>query len=90
MSFMYDNEITTGALRTPSSERKMLAQQSLEANLKNPQFRDMFPEYIAEHDRREQEAKVSTSFSVHCQSNSLTINGIVSSCQMLWTRQYVL
>lgn len=52
MSFMYDDVLTTGAIRTSSAERRRLASQSLESNLRDPTFKKLFPEYIEEFEQR--------------------------------------
>ena len=52
MSFMYEDVITTGSIKTSSAERRRLAAQSLETNLRDPTFRKLFPEYIEELEQR--------------------------------------
>lgn len=60
MSFMYDDAVATGAMKASSSERRRLAGQSLEASLRDPNFRKLFPEYIEELEERKK-AQVSLS-----------------------------
>lgn len=58
MSFMYDDAIATGSMQASGSERRRLAAQSLEASLRDPTFRKLFPEYIQELEERKK-AQVS-------------------------------
>lgn len=60
LSFMYENNITTGSISSSKAEKKRLAVISLEQNLRNPTFRKLFPEWVQEHQRREQAAQVWT------------------------------
>ena len=55
---MYENEMTTGALNASRQERQRLAQQSLEYNLRNPMFKELFPEYKTEFENRVEQEKV--------------------------------
>lgn len=52
LSFMNEAAHTTGSIATSRAEKRRLAKTSLECNLRNPMFRKLFPEYIAEHKRR--------------------------------------
>jgi len=58
LSFMCEDEITTGAIRTSDAEKRRLAKESLEWNMKNPSFRRLFPslETVAEQ-KQQQEQK---------------------------------
>lgn len=55
---MCEDEITTGAIRTSDAEKRRLAKESLEWNMKNPSFRRLFPslETVAEQ-KQQQEQK---------------------------------
>lgn len=52
LSFMYDNQPTTGSITTTAADKKKMAKESLAYNAKNPMFRKVFPEWCAEHSRR--------------------------------------
>jgi len=45
-SFMLENQATTGSIPASSAERRRLAKESLEFNLKSPMFRKLFPAVI--------------------------------------------
>ena len=45
LSFMLEDELTTGGIRTTEAEKKLLAPQSHAFNIKNPKFKAIFPEY---------------------------------------------
>ena len=66
MSFMYDDAVATGAMKASSSERRRLASQSLEASLRDPNFRKLFPEYIQELEDRK---KAQVDFCAQCCAN---------------------
>lgn len=44
LSFMTENRMTTGALHSTDSYKRMMARKTLSWNLKNPQFVELFPE----------------------------------------------
>lgn len=54
LSFMYENNMTTGSISSSKIEKKRLAGTSLEQNLKSPVFRKLFPNWVEEHQRRQQ------------------------------------
>mmetsp|Transcript_34463 Transcript_34463/g.75350 ORF Transcript_34463/g.75350 Transcript_34463/m.75350 type:complete len:230 (-) Transcript_34463:220-909(-) len=56
MSFMYDDVATTGSMHASSSERKRLAKESVNFNLKSPTFRKVFPDLVVELERIKQRA----------------------------------
>lgn len=58
LSFMYENNITTGSISSSKADKKRLAAKSLEQNLKSPLFRKLFPEWVEEHRTRQQEYQV--------------------------------
>lgn len=49
LSFMYDNQPTTGSITASKSEKQRLAKQSLAFNVKNAMFRKVFPEWVERH-----------------------------------------
>eukprot|EP01017_Pseudomicrothorax_dubius_P011637 TRINITY_DN14392_c0_g1_i2.p1 TRINITY_DN14392_c0_g1~~TRINITY_DN14392_c0_g1_i2.p1 ORF type:complete len:153 (-),score=15.01 TRINITY_DN14392_c0_g1_i2:85-543(-) len=46
ISFMHSEEITTGGMRTSSSEKRRLARDSLRFNMENPLFMELFSPYF--------------------------------------------
>lgn len=56
LSFMYDSQPTTGSITATPAERQRLARESLGFNMKNPNFRKLFPEWVEEHARRSEES----------------------------------
>jgi ubiquitin-conjugating enzyme E2 J2 len=46
LSFMVEKNPTMGSIETSDYEKKLLAQQSWEFNLKNKIFRDLFPDVV--------------------------------------------
>lgn len=50
-SFFYSNENATGVTDHSSSSRKYFAKQSMAYNLKNSQFREMFPELVEQYEK---------------------------------------
>ncbi|DBA78971.1 hypothetical protein WJX77_002306 [Trebouxia sp. C0004] len=53
LSFMYENDITTGSMSSSKAEKRRLASMSLEQNLRSPMFRKLFPEWVEEYHRRQ-------------------------------------
>ncbi|KAJ2751256.1 Ubiquitin-conjugating enzyme E2 6 [Coemansia nantahalensis] len=47
LSFMVEEEATTGSIRASTADRKILARKSRQANLANHVFRELFPELCA-------------------------------------------
>lgn len=45
LSFMLEDELTTGGIRTTEAEKKALAPSSHAFNIKNAKFKSIFPEY---------------------------------------------
>lgn len=56
-SFMMDNKPTTGSIETTAATKRKLAGESLEYNVKDKNFRALFPEYVELWERREAERK---------------------------------
>lgn len=56
-SFMLSDDITTGSMKASGPERRRLAEQSLETNLRDPTFRKLFPEYVEQRDERRETQK---------------------------------
>lgn len=54
LSFMYENNITTGSISSSKADKKRLAAISLEQNLRSPMFRKLFPEWVEEQKKREE------------------------------------
>lgn len=44
LSFMTENRMTTGAIHSTDSYKRMMARKTFAWNLKNPQFVELFPE----------------------------------------------
>jgi len=66
LSFMVEKNPTMGSIETSDYEKKLLAQQSWEFNLKNKTFRDLFPdvvEEIKENIRKQQSSDAINSVS---------------------------
>lgn len=57
MSFMYESSQTTGSIKTSRADKRRLADQSLEFNMRDANFRKLFPEYQEILEQRQQ-AKV--------------------------------
>ena len=57
-SFMMDNKPTTGSIETTPAQKRKFAGESLAYNVKNEKlFCSLFPEYVALHEKREEERK---------------------------------
>jgi ubiquitin-conjugating enzyme E2 J2 len=59
LSFMYDNQPTTGSITTSKVEKQRLARESLAYNAKNATFRKLFPDWLEEHNKRAAAATVA-------------------------------
>jgi ubiquitin-conjugating enzyme E2 J2 len=59
LSFMYDNQPTTGSITTSKSEKQRLARESLATNVKSPTFVKVFPEWVEAHQKRLAEAQAA-------------------------------
>lgn len=55
LSFMYENNITTGSISSTKADKRRFAATSLEQNLRSPLFRKLFPEWAEEHQKRQKE-----------------------------------
>lgn len=64
LSFMYENNITTGSISSSKADKKRLAAISLEQNLRSPMFRKLFPEWVEEQKKREEKRQVSLLYAV--------------------------
>ena len=51
-SFMLEDAPTLGSVDAPAAQRRELAARSLAFNVRDDQFRRLFPELVAEHDAR--------------------------------------
>ena len=80
LSFMYENNMTTGSISSSKTEKKRLAGTSLEQNLKSPVFRKLFPNWVEEHQRRQQAKQVQLCL-ISCLS--YTLKGTLDSYYML-------
>lgn len=58
LSFMYENNITTGSISSTKADKRRFAATSLEQNLRSPLFRKLFPEWAEEHQKRQKEYQV--------------------------------
>mmetsp|Transcript_6217 Transcript_6217/g.9819 ORF Transcript_6217/g.9819 Transcript_6217/m.9819 type:complete len:225 (+) Transcript_6217:328-1002(+) len=56
-SFMLDTKPTTGSIETSDAMKRKLAGESLEYNVKDKTFRNLFPEYVELYEEREVERK---------------------------------
>lgn len=52
LSFMMDNNPTTGSVNTTVEEKKRYAKDSLAFNCKNPTFRKLFPDYVEKYNEQ--------------------------------------
>jgi ubiquitin-conjugating enzyme E2 J2 len=59
LSFMYDNQPTTGSITTSKAEKQRMAKESLAFNMKSATFVKLFPDWVELHRKRvaEEEAK---------------------------------
>ncbi len=64
LSFMYENNITTGSISSSKADKRRLASISLEQNLRSPMFRKLFPEWIEEYYRRQKQKEVTVEVFV--------------------------
>lgn len=56
LSFMTDDQPTTGSISCNEEMKRDFAKGSLAFNVKNSTFRKLFPDWVEEHKRREKEA----------------------------------
>ncbi|GMH33001.1 hypothetical protein BSKO_00835 [Bryopsis sp. KO-2023] len=54
LSFMYDDQPTTGSISCSKEKKRQFARQSLAFNVRNPAFRELFPEWVDEYKLRAQ------------------------------------
>jgi ubiquitin-conjugating enzyme E2 J2 len=59
LSFMLENQSTTGSISTTDSEKRALAQMSMNFNRKNPTFKKMFADVLEEFDSLRASAEVT-------------------------------
>lgn len=66
-SFMLENQATTGSVPASSAERRRLAKESMEFNLKSPMFKKLFPSVIQRAKEKEAKAlKTKRQSAVQC------------------------
>ncbi|XRA96293.1 ubiquitin-conjugating enzyme E2 [Pycnococcus provasolii] len=58
-SFMYEEAPTAGSITASTAERRRLAAKSLRHNVANATFRKLFPEWVEEQQRRDEQAKAA-------------------------------
>lgn len=58
LSFMQDDQFTTGSITTSAKCKKALAQASLSYNVKNATFKALFPDWVEEEERRRKKSKL--------------------------------
>ena len=51
LSFMLENTATLGSVDSSDAVRMVLAKNSMAENLKNPQFRKLFPDVVARYQK---------------------------------------
>ena len=68
MSFMHDDQATTGSMVTSASEKKAFARDSVKYNLNNSLFKKVFPDLVEDltERQRQREAETGESRSQPC------------------------
>lgn len=75
LSFMYENNITTGSISSSKADKRRFAATSLEQNLRSPLFRKLFPEWVEEHQKRQKKHQVQ----LHLQVSTLLMQRLPGS-----------
>ena len=70
---MLSDDITTGSMKASGPERRRLAEQSLETNMRDPTFRKLFPEYVQQLEER-REAQVTSPSPLVPEVSFLTLS----------------
>ena len=56
LSFMYDNQPTTGSVTSTAEQKRQFAADSFNFNMRNATFRSLFPDLVAEQQERHRAA----------------------------------
>jgi len=76
LSFMLDDVPTLGSIDMTDAQRRALAAKSLEENMRNKDFRDLFPQYVELHNKRKaKKGKDATTSNGNSSSSETVISG---------------
>jgi len=78
-SFMVENSVTLGSIETSDARKRKLAQESLDYNVKDLQFTQLFPEYVELQKKQQQERRSQSSRNVASMSSSSTSASLSST-----------
>ncbi|KAF7495130.1 Ubiquitin-conjugating enzyme E2 J2 [Sarcoptes scabiei] len=79
LSFMLEEDVAVGSIQTTEHERKTLAKKSLQFNLKNPLFQELFPE-ISDEIKAELE-QIKSNDAIRLQNNLKSIKNRLGGIQ---------
>lgn len=81
-SFMLEDELTTGSIKTSPMKKKQYAKQSLEFNLNNQIFKNLFTKFI-DNNREQISSNNDTSNQLQCRYcfNYDILENLISPCQ---------